>query len=81
MMLDEAYIRTRLRDALRGAHGQARNLVRGKHTTLLITSHYYTELDNLATKILYLKTTTGSKSFLESTAEMPQIFEGYGKRA
>ena len=26
-----------------------------KHTTLLITSHYYTELDNLATKILYLK--------------------------
>ena len=26
-----------------------------KHTTLLITSHYYSELDNLATKILYLK--------------------------
>lgn len=26
-----------------------------KKTTLLITSHYYTELDNLATKILYLK--------------------------
>lgn len=26
-----------------------------KHTTLIITSHYYTELDNLATKILYLK--------------------------
>ena len=26
-----------------------------KNTTLLITSHYYTELENLATKILYLK--------------------------
>lgn len=26
-----------------------------KKTTLIITSHYYTELDNLATKILYLK--------------------------
>lgn len=26
-----------------------------KQTTLLITSHYYTELDNLTTKILYLK--------------------------
>lgn len=26
-----------------------------KKTTLLITSHYYTELDNLTTKILYLK--------------------------
>ena len=25
-----------------------------KHTTLLITSHYYTGLDNLATKMLYL---------------------------
>ena len=28
---------------------------RDRKTTLLITSHYYTELDNLATKILYLK--------------------------
>lgn len=30
------------------------DLYKGKDSTLLVTSHYYTELDNLADKILYL---------------------------
>lgn len=56
-----------------------------KETTLLITSHYYTELENLATKILYLKdgkvVDYGSKEdlFRKYCGNSVLIFEDGGK--